>query len=404
MLLLRVRLPLRPIVLSLLGCLLIAGSAGCGGKPVSAATAERGGSGAPPVIVSQVLRKKVPLIIDSIGSIEPLRTNIVRSQVNGTLLEIAVEEGQDVREGDLLFEIDPRPFAIALQTAQADHKKVQVQLENAGAQVSRYRSLSTEHMVSREQFERIHDEARALEAELLAAESRVANARLQLEYCSIRAPLSGRTGNINVDEGDLVRANEAAALMTINQVSPINVTFGVPQQYLAAINRYRAERSLEVTVIPPGADEPSATGQLTFVDNAVDAATGTIRLKARFANADHRLWPGQFATVVVTLAEPEVLTVPTGAVQTAQNGQHVFVVTADNIAELREVAIERTFGNDAVVLRGLEEGETVVVDGQLRVVPGRSVDIKLAGPPAAPAGGHAVAEPAATGPKGQDKT
>ncbi|MEX2043894.1 MAG: efflux RND transporter periplasmic adaptor subunit, partial [Opitutus sp.] len=323
---------------------------------------------------------------------EPLRTTAVRSQVNGTLLKIAIEEGQDVREGDLLFEIDPRPFQNALQTAQADHKKALVQLENARAQVARYGSLSAGQMVSKEQFERIQDEARALEAELLAAESRVANATLQLEYCSIRAQLAGRTGNIDVDEGDLVRANEPAALLTINQVSPVNVTFGVPQQYLAAINRYRAERTLSVQVVPPGADEPPALGELSFVDNTVDAATGTIRLKARFANDNHRLWPGQFATVTVTLAEPEVLVVPAPAVQNAQDGQHVFVVTADNVAELRPVLIERTFGNDAVVVSGLSEGETVVVDGQLRVVPGQPVDIKLAGTPAPPLPGHPGAE------------
>ncbi len=377
---------------SLLACLLLATLAGCGDQPAGEkAKSARGGTGAPPVLVSQVQRKKVPLNIDAIGVIEPLRTNVIRSQVTGTLRKISVEEGQDVSEGDPLFEIDPRPFAIALQTAEADREKVQVQLENARAQVARYRALTAGDMVSREQFDKIQDEARALDAELLAAESRVANARLQLEYCSIRAPLSGRTGDIDVDEGDLVRANDATVLMTINQVSPINVSFGVPQQYLSAINRYRSERSLKVRVTPPGAEEPTASGELTFVDNAIDASTGTIRLKARFANDDHRLWPGQFAKVTVTLAEPEVLTVAASAVQSAQEGQHVFVVSADRIAELRPVTIERNLGEDAVVAAGLAEGETVVVDGQLRVVPGRPVDIKLGGGSGSRAKGHAGA-------------
>jgi multidrug efflux system membrane fusion protein len=211
---------------------------------------------------------------------------------------------------------------------------------------------------------------------VLAAESRVTNAKLQLEFSSIRAPLSGRTGNLNVDEGDLTRANDPGALVTINQVNPIYVTFGVPQQYLAAISRYQAEGSLVVRVIPPGVNEAPVVGELTFMDNTVDSATGTIRLKATFKNDEHRLWPGQFANVMVTLANPEVLSVAAAAVQTSQSGQHVYVISADRIAELRPVTIERTHEGLAVVSKGLKEGETVVIDGQLRVIPGRAVEIK----------------------------
>jgi multidrug efflux system membrane fusion protein len=239
-------------------------------------------------------------------------------------------------------------------------------------------------MVSKEHFQKIQDDARAAEAEVAAAESRVSNAKLQLEFSAIRAPLAGRTGNLNVDEGDLVRANDPGALVTINQVKPIYVTFGVPQQYLGAINRYRAERGLAVRVTPPGIDEKPEVGELTFVDNAVDSATGTIRLKATFANTEEHLWPGQFANAVVTLADPEVLTVAASAVQTSQTGQHVYVVSADRIAELRPVTIERTHEGLAVVTKGLKEGETVVIDGQLRVIPGRAVEIK------APAGAAAT--------------
>lgn len=353
----------------------MAGGAGGGGG----APGGRGGGGAAPVVVGTVLRKKVPLVIDGVGAVEAIRTAGIRSQVTGVLQKIAIREGQDVKEGDLLFEIDQRPFLNALRTAQADLERLKVQLGTAKAQAERYSSLEAGQMVSKEQFQKIADDARALEAQVRAKESDVANARLQLDYSAIKAPISGRSGNLAVHEGDLVRANANEAtsvLVTINQLTPIYVTFGVPQQHLAALNRYRAERALEVKVVPPGADEQPEVGELTFVDNMVDPATGTIKLKATFANAAHRLWPGQFAHVTVTLAEPEVLTVPANAIQNSQAGQFVYVVTADRIAEQRPVAVERTFENDAVVVKGLAEGETIVVDGQLRVVPGRGVDIK----------------------------
>jgi multidrug efflux system membrane fusion protein len=360
--------------------------AGCGGDKSSSASSTGGsgnksgkggrGGGAAPVLVGTVKRLKVPLVIDAVGAVEAIRTTSIRSQVTGTLQKIGIQEGQDVREGDLLFEIDARPFRNALLTAEADLQKLKVQLETARAQVTRYRQLTTDQMVSKEQFEKIADVARALEADATSAEAKVATARLQLEYCSIRAPLSGRTGNLNVHEGDLVRANDSGALVTINQLSPIYVTFGVPQQHLAALNRYRAERALPVRVVPPGTDEQPETGELTFVDNAVDSATGTIRLKATFANQRQRLWPGQFATVTLTLAEPEVLTIASSAVQTSQTGQHVYVVSGDRMAELRPVGVERSYDGLSVVTSGLKEGETVVIDGQLRVIPGRAVEIK----------------------------
>ena len=356
--------------------------AGCGEK--SAESSAKGGGksgkgkagGAAPVLVAQVQRQKVPLVIDAIGAVEPIRMTAVRSQVTGIVEKIAFKEGHDVKEGDLLFQIDPRPFRGALNAAQADLQKYKVQLETARSQVARYQTLTAEQMVSKEQFQKIQDDARAAEAEVLAAESRVSTAKLQLEFSSIRAPLSGRTGNLNVDEGDLVRANDPGALVTINQVSPIYVTFGVPQQYIAAINRYRAERSLAVRVNPPGPEEKPAFGELSFVDTMVDAATGTIRLKATFTNDEHHLWPGQFANVMVTLADPEVLTVAASAIQTSQTGQHVYVVSSERIAELRPVVVERTYEGLAVVTKGLKEGETVVIDGQLRVIPGRPVEIK----------------------------
>lgn len=383
-------LVLAPTLLLLAGC---GGQAPAGGGGKAAKGAK---GGAAPVLVAPAERKVVPLALEAIGAVEPIRSTAVRSQVTGTLLRRVIREGQDVRQGELLFEIDPRPFRNALQSAEAELQKVRVQLETARAQVARYRGLTADQMVSKEQFEKINDAARALEAESLSVESRLATARIQLEYCSIRAPLAGRAGQFTLHEGDIVRGNDTGApLTTIHQLSPINVTFGVPQQYLGALQRYRAAGQLAVAATPPGADEQPETGELTFLDNAVESATGTLRLKAAFPNAAQRLWPGQFVTVSLTLANPEVVAIPASALQTSQSGQYVYVVKADRTAELRPVTVERTAGTDAVIARGLAPGELVVTEGQLRVVPGRAVDVRD------PAGGT---RPAAKGAKGAGET
>lgn len=384
-----------PALLGLFSCLLVLPAcsekaqttAGGGGGKGGTAKGGRGAGAAAPVVVGTVQRKTVPLVIEAIGAVEPIRMTTVRSQVTGVLLKRAIKEGQDVQKGDLLFEIDPRPFHNALRSAEADLEKARVQRETARAQVERYQGLSAGQMVSKEQFQKISDDARSLDATVLAAEAAVANAKLQLEYCSIRAPLAGRTGNMGVHEGDIVRANDnGTPLVTINQLSPINVTFGVPQQYLGALMRYRATGTLKVSVVPPGLDEKPEEGELTFLDNMVDSSTGTLKLKGTFPNSSQRLWPGQFATVTVVLAAPETLTVAASAIQTSQSGQYVYVVKSDKTAELRPVLVERNYQNDAVITKGLNEGETVVVDGQLRVIPGRPVDIK---DPTAPADGKA---------------
>ena len=347
------------------------GGKGGGGK------GGRGGGAAAPVLVAKAQKKIVPLVVEAIGAVEPIRATAVRSQVTGTLVKIAIQEGQNVKEGDLLFEIDSRPFQNALKSAEADLQKVKVQLETARAQVARYRTLTADQMVSKEQFEKISDIARSLESEVLADESRVATAKLQLEYCSIRAPLTGRTGNLNVHQGDLVRSSEAGGvLVTINQLNPIYVTFGVPQQYLATLSRYHAAGTVKVKVVPPGIDEQPEQGELTFLDNMVDSSTGTLKLKGTFPNTSHRLWPGQFATVTVTLDSPEALTIPSSAVQNSQTGSFVYVVKEDKTAELRPVVVERAYAADTVITSGLKEGETIVIEGQIRVLPGKPVEIK----------------------------
>jgi multidrug efflux system membrane fusion protein len=350
--------------------------AGCADK----AGADRGGraaAGAAPVIVGLAQSQIVPLTLEAIGVVEPSRTASVRSQVTGTVVKINFIEGRDVTQGDILFEIDPRPFQNTLRSAEADLQRIKVQLGTAQAQVERYRALNEGALVSHEQFQAIADSALALQSQQLASEAAAANARLQLEYCTIRSPLTGRTGNLPVHEGDLVRVNDTGGqLVTVHQISPINVAFSVPQQYFGLLVRYRSGGTLKIKVVPPGPDERPEEGELAFMDNTVDAATGTLKLKGTFPNAQQRLWPGQFATVTVTLAAPEVITVPASALQTSQAGQHVYIVKSDQTAELRPVVVERVAGPVAVISRGVSAGETVVIDGQLRVIPGKPVDIK----------------------------
>ena len=320
----------RITLLGSLPLLVLLAACGDSARPGGAGKGARKGGGPAPVIVGEVVRKVVPVEINAIGVVDPIRGANIRSQVTGVVQRIAIQEGQDVKQGDLLLEIDSRPLRNALRSAEADYQKIRVQVEYARNQVTRYQTLSTDSMVSKEQFQKIQDDARALEAQALVSESTVASARLQLEYSSIVAPIDGRTGNINVRQGDLVRANEAGApLLTINQLSPIYVTFGVPQQYLSAINRYRAEGRLAVRMIPPGINEAEEAGELTFIDNTVDTSTGTIRLKGTFGNSQNRLWPGQFGTVHMTLSNPVALAIPASAVQSSQTGQHVFVVRED---------------------------------------------------------------------------
>lgn len=373
----------------------------CGDRPKAA-----GRTAAPaPVVVGRVERKPVPLILDAIGNVEPSRTASVRSQVTGTLMKIDFREGQEVKEGDLLFEIDPRPFENALRSAEADLKKNQVQLDNARSQANRYRSLSADQAISKEQFQSIEDAERTAAAQLLSGEAAVASAKLQLEYCSIRSPIAGLAGSYGAHEGDLISASSSTPLVVVNQISPTYVTFGVPQQYLADITHYRAAGSILVSATPPGSDNTAEKGELTFIDNNVDPSTGTLRLKATFVNASLRLWPGQFVPTRVTLATPEALVIPSAAVQNDQAGQHVFVIKADNTAEVRPITVERRSGGDTVITKGLTVGETVVIDGQLRVVSGKPVAIKQ---PAAPQTGATAASagptPAAGAPASAETT
>lgn len=322
-----------------------------------------------PVTVAQVVQKDVPLTINAIGNVQPLATVSVHTLASGQLMRVWFREGDDVAAGQMLFTIDRRPYEAALQQAQANLARDQAQLRNAEAQAARYADLVKKDYVTKEEYDRIVAGAEGARAVVAANRAAANNARLQLSYCEIRSPLSGRTGSLQVHPGNLVRANDTTPLVVINQVEPVRVQFSVPQDQLAAIRANGATR-MEV-------EAGNARGALTFIDNAVDPSTGTIALKATFPNRDRSLWPGQFVTVSMTIAKrDDAIVVPSRAVQTGQKGQYVYVVKAGNAVEMRTISVFRTIGEEAIIDRGLAVGETVVTDGQLRLTPKSKVEIK----------------------------
>ncbi len=336
-----------------------------------------------PVTVATALRKDVPVQITAIGGVEPYSTVQVKSMVAGELTTVHFTEGQDVRKGDLLFTIDKQPFEAALAQAESNLARDTAQAANARAQATRYQALLRDGVVAREQAEQMQTSADALDAAVRADQAAVDTARVNLRYCSIYAPIGGRTGNLMVHAGNLVRSNDVP-LVTINQVTPTYVTFSVPEQFLPDIKRYSTQHKLKIEAGAPG--QPAAVGNLSFVDNAVDATTGTIKLKGVFENRDRRLWPAQFVNITLTLTiQPNAVVVPSQAVQTGQQGQYVFVVKADRTAESRTVVLQRIVAGQAVISSGLEAGEVVVTDGHLRLTPGAKVETKTALTGGAPA-------------------
>jgi multidrug efflux system membrane fusion protein len=332
----------------------------------------------PPVPVTAALsvQKDVPVQLRAIGTAEASSTVSVKTMVNGQIVKVGFREGQDVRKGDLIFVIDPRPYEAALKTAEANLARSLALKENAERDVKRYAFLIEKDLVPKQQFDQVVSNAAALAATVHADNAVVENARVQLDYCFLRSPIDGRTGTLLIKEGNVVKANDAA-LVTIHRIAPINVTFSVPEQYLADIRKYRDARTLGVEATIPGQEDQPARGTLAFISNAVDNATGTIQLKGTFPNGDRRLWPGQFVNVTMTLTtKPGAVLVPTPAVQTGQKGQYVFVVRADNTVESRPVVSGETTGGDTVIEKGIRAGERVVTDGQLRLVPGARVEIK----------------------------
>lgn len=330
-----------------------------------------------PVTVAAAVRKTVPVQIRAIGNVEPFNTVAVKAQVSGQLARVHFAEGEEVGKGDLLFTIDPRPFEAALRQAEAALARDLAQARFAREQASRYGALLKDGIVTQDQYDQLRANAEAYEATIAADRAAVENARIQLGYCTIRAPLAGRTGGLAVHAGNVVKANEEPALVTINQISPIHVTFTVPERELAEIKRHLAGGDLKVEAVVPGDAQVVERGVISFLDNTVDTATGTIRLKGTFANGNRLLWPGQFVNVVLTLTtRPNATVVPSQAVQTGQQGEYIFVVKRDGTVEQRPVTAGMALGGETVIERGIQPGETVVTDGQLRLLPGVKVEVK----------------------------
>jgi multidrug efflux system membrane fusion protein len=334
---------------------------------------------AAPVTVETVSKRSVPIQLHAIGNVEPYTTVGIKAQIGGTLAKVHFTEGQDVQKGSLLFTIDPRPFEAALRQFEAALARDRAQYENAKKDASRYAELVKKGYVSQEQYEQLRTNADALEAVVQADREQVENAKLQLQYCFISAPVSGRTGNLLLHEGNLVKANADTPMVVINQIQPVNVTFSVPEKYLSEVRKYMTGGKLGVEAFLSAEDKNPAKGGLSFIDNTVDTSTGTIMMKASFPNQDRRLWPGQFVNVVMTLTvQQDAIVVPSAAVQTGQQGQFVYVVKGDK-AELRPVTSGVDYEGMTVIDKGIASGEQVVTDGQMRIIPGAKVEIRKPG-------------------------
>lgn len=340
--------------------------------------------GRPPalVVTAPVTQRDVPLQIKAIGTMEASESVTIRTQISGELTRVAFREGQDVQKGALLFQLDPRTYLASIRKADATLARDRVIMNNARKDYERYSQLVKDGIVTQEQAEGYRTRAESAAADVAADQASLDSAREQLAYCTLRAPISGRLGVLAVDRGNVVKTNDTA-LVTINKLTPIRSTFTIPEKNLAEIKKQMAAGKVIVETEVPGIAGVKEKGVLSFIDNTVDPATGTIRLKAVFDNLQKQLWPGQFVNLSITLAmRNNAVVVPSQAVQTGQKGQFVFVVKADATAELRPVVASSVEQGMTVIETGLQPGEQVVIDGQMRVVPGGKVEIKKPDKPA----------------------
>jgi len=357
-----------------------------------------------PVVVGRVVQKAMPVEVSSVGNVESISTVAIKAQVSGELLQVHFKEGDFVRKGQLLFTIDPRPFEAQirqvqgniardeaqLSQAEANLARDMAQLEYAKTQTQRYSTLTQRGLISADSSEQVKSQAAALDqsvradraaiesarASLKGSEGALESAKLQLSYCTINSPIDGRTGAVMLKAGNLIKAADVP-IVVINQVDPIYVNFTVPQQYWGDVNKHLTAGDLHVRATAPQDQDKPREGKVIFVDNAVDPTTGTLHIRAAFDNADNRFVSGMFVNVMLRLSEqPDAKVVPTQAVTEGQNGTFVYVVKPDNTVEARPVATTRSFEGEAVIDKGLEADETIVIDGLTRLTPGAKVQIK----------------------------
>ena len=334
------------------------------------------GPPAVPVSTVAVAVKSVPVRLQAIGNVEPYTTVAVKARVDGQIVSVHFKEGDEVRQGTVLFEIDPRPFAAALKQAQANLLKDKALLDRANEQEKRYKDLLAKNFISADAYEQVRTNAQTAAATVAGDEAAIESAKLSLDYCTIRSPVTGYAGRIQIQQGNLVKANDTNPLVTINQVVPIYTSFSIPEQNIADIRKYQANGELKVQATFANASHVPIAGKLSFLDNSADTTTGTIKLKAEFPNTDKALWPGQYVNVVLTLYEQQdAVVTPSAAVQNGPNGQYVFVIKPDLTAELRNIKVTRAEGDDTVVASGLQPGDQVVTVGQVRLAPGTKVSV-----------------------------
>jgi multidrug efflux system membrane fusion protein len=331
-----------------------------------------------PVSVATVKRTSVPYIVIANGVAEPMQTVAVEAQVNGILNRVTFAEGQPVQAGQILFEIDARPYVAVLEQARAQLARDEAQSANARRDAARYAALVKEGYVTSSQADQAEATAASAAATVVADRANISKAALDVANCTIRAPISGRTGSLLVRQGNLVKANSIPPLVVINQIQPILVRFAIPQSELPDIQRYyRGGNALQVRATPSEGSGVPLTGTLAFIDNNVDSTTGTVLLKARFSNPEATLWPGQYINVALQLyVDPNALTLPAPAIITGQQGTYVYTIDSAGQAKQQTVQVSRTVDSLSIISSGLKEGQRVVVDGQSRLIPGSKVTIK----------------------------
>lgn len=357
-----------------------AASTGAGNAAGGGRKGRKGAGGAVSVSIGTVEMRALPQMLGAIGSVQPIATVGIKARVDGQLNRSFFEEGQMVKKGQRLFQIDPRPFEVTLRQTQANLARDRAQFDKTTSDLARYQELVDMGYASRQKYEEVRASNAAARAVIAADEAAVDQARLQLNYTNIASPINGRTGSLLVSVGNLVKANDTNPLVTITQVKPIYVTFSVPERYLLQLKALMAEKEVPVEAAITGEGAKSQMGKLTFVNNAVDLTTGTIQLKATFANDDENLTAGAFVNLSLVIRDrPNAIVIPTPALQAGQSGSFVWIVRDDNTVEVRPITVEETTQNFTVVAAGLKGGEKVVTDGQLNLVPGARIRTRAAG-------------------------